>query len=47
MPAENRGVAYIKPGEVQIQGIDFPKLVNPTNGNKTRQELTVGFLPVT
>src|ERR1700723_2963418 len=24
--AGNRGVAYIKPGEVQIQNIDFPKL---------------------
>src|SRR3569623_1504254 len=24
--AGNRGVAYIKPGEVQIQSIDFPKL---------------------
>jgi len=24
--AENRGVAYIKPGEVEIQSIDFPKL---------------------
>jgi len=32
--ASNRGVAYIKPGEVQIQSIDFPKLVNPTNGKK-------------
>ena len=24
--ADNRGVAYIKPGEVAIQNIDFPKL---------------------
>ena len=24
--AENRGVAYIKPGVVEVQGIDFPKL---------------------
>ncbi len=24
--AENRGVAYIKPGQVEIQNIDFPKL---------------------
>jgi len=32
--ALNRGVAYIKPGEVKIQNIDFPKLVNPTNGKK-------------
>ncbi len=32
--ASNRGVAYIKPGEVQIQSIDYPKLVNPTNRKK-------------
>jgi glutathione-independent formaldehyde dehydrogenase len=32
--ASNRGVAYIKPGEVQVQSIDFPKLVNPWNGKK-------------
>ena len=32
--ASNRGVAYIKPGEVKIQSIDFPKLVNPTNKRK-------------
>ena len=32
--ASNRGVAYIKPGEVKVQSIDFPKLVNPTNGKK-------------
>jgi glutathione-independent formaldehyde dehydrogenase len=32
--ASNRGVAYIKPGEVKVQNIDFPKLVNPTNGKK-------------
>jgi glutathione-independent formaldehyde dehydrogenase len=32
--ASNRGVAYIKPGEVKIQSIDFPKLVNPTNGKE-------------
>ena len=24
--ASNRGVAYMKPGEVEIQSIDFPKL---------------------
>ena len=30
--ASNRGVVYIKPGEVQVQSIDFPKLENPTNG---------------
>ena len=34
MSSSNRGVAYIKPGEVKIQSIDFPKLVNPTNGKK-------------
>src|SRR5215212_7700514 len=33
MPA-NRGVAYVKPGEVRIETIDFPKLVNPTNKKK-------------
>ena len=32
--ASNRGVAYIKPGQVEVQSIDFPKLVNPTNGKK-------------
>jgi glutathione-independent formaldehyde dehydrogenase len=32
--ASNRGVAYIKPGEVKVQSIEFPKLVNPTNGKK-------------
>ena len=34
MPATNRGVAYIKPGEVEVQSIDYPKLVNPWNGKK-------------
>lgn len=34
MAASNRGVAYIKPGEVEVQSIDYPKLVNPTNGKK-------------
>jgi glutathione-independent formaldehyde dehydrogenase len=24
--ASNRGVAYVKPGEVEIQSIDYPKL---------------------
>ncbi len=24
--ADNRGVAYIKPGEVKIENMDFPKL---------------------
>jgi glutathione-independent formaldehyde dehydrogenase len=33
MPS-NRGVAYIKPGEVKVQSIDFPKLVDPTTGKK-------------
>src|SRR5881394_1935625 len=32
--ASNRGVAYVKPGVVEIQSIDFPKLVNPTNNKK-------------
>jgi glutathione-independent formaldehyde dehydrogenase len=34
MAAENRGVAYIKPGTVEIQSIPFPKLVDPTNKKK-------------
>jgi glutathione-independent formaldehyde dehydrogenase len=34
MAASNRGVAYIKPHEVQVQSIDYPKLVNPTNKHK-------------
>jgi glutathione-independent formaldehyde dehydrogenase len=32
--ASNRGVAYIKPGEVKVESIDFPRLVNPTNKKK-------------
>jgi Threonine dehydrogenase and related Zn-dependent dehydrogenases len=28
MPS-NRGVAYIKPGKVEVQSIDYPKLVGP------------------
>ena len=34
MPSENRGVAYMKPGVVELQDIPFPKLVNPTNKKK-------------
>ena len=34
--ASNRGVVYIKPGEVQVESIDFPKLVDPTNGKNDR-----------
>jgi glutathione-independent formaldehyde dehydrogenase len=34
MAAENRGVAYIKPGVVEVQSIPFPKLVDPTNKKK-------------
>ena len=30
--AANRGVAYIKRDEVQIESIDFPKSVDPTTG---------------
>jgi len=30
--ATNRGVVYIKPGEVQVQSIDFPKLEDPNTG---------------
>ncbi len=32
--ASNRGVAYVKPGEVKVQSIDYPKLEDPTNGRK-------------
>ncbi len=32
MPA-NRGVAYLKPGQVEVQSIPFPKLENPANGH--------------
>src|SRR2546423_2373688 len=34
MPSNNRGVAYIKPGEVKIQSIDFPKLYDPARKKK-------------
>src|SRR5688500_10616629 len=34
MPSSNRGVAYIKPGEVKVESIDFPKLINPSNNKK-------------
>jgi hypothetical protein len=30
--ALNRGVAYVKPGEVRVESIDFPKLVDATHG---------------
>jgi glutathione-independent formaldehyde dehydrogenase len=34
MASSNRGVAYIKPGEVQVQSIDFPKLYDPARKKK-------------
>src|SRR5215216_7618590 len=34
MPSENRGVAYIKPGEVKVEAIDFPKLYDPARKKK-------------
>ena len=34
MAADNRGVAYIKPGTVEVQSIPFPKLIDPTNKKK-------------
>ena len=34
MAAKNRGVAYIKPGEVKVESIDFPKMEDATNGKK-------------
>ena len=33
MPS-NRGVAYIKPGEVKVESIDFPKLFDPARKKK-------------
>src|SRR3954447_25569914 len=35
MASSNRGVAYIKPGQVEIQSIDFPKLYDPARKKKT------------
>src|SRR5215212_8987709 len=32
--ASNRGVAYIKPGQVKIESIDFPKLYDPARKKK-------------
>ena len=32
--ADNRGVAYIKPGEVEVQSIDYPKLEMDYRGKK-------------
>ena len=32
--ATNRGVAYIKQGVVEVQSIDFPKMVDATNGKE-------------
>jgi glutathione-independent formaldehyde dehydrogenase len=32
--ATNRGVAYIKQGVVEVQSIDFPKMVDATNGKQ-------------
>jgi glutathione-independent formaldehyde dehydrogenase len=42
--ASNRGVAYIKPGEVQVQSIDFPKLVNPTNRKKAEHAVILKII---
>ena len=32
--ADNRGVAYMKPGVVEVQSINFPKLWDPTSKKK-------------
>ncbi len=32
--ASNRGVAYVKPGEVRVESIDFPKLYDPAQKRK-------------
>src|SRR5438445_6359932 len=34
MASSNRGVAYIKPDQVEIQSIDFPKLFDPARRKK-------------
>ncbi len=34
MASSNRGVAYIKPGEVKVESIDFPKLFDPARKKK-------------
>jgi glutathione-independent formaldehyde dehydrogenase len=34
MASSNRGVAYIKPGQVEVQSIDFPKLYDPARKKK-------------
>jgi glutathione-independent formaldehyde dehydrogenase len=34
MASSNRGVAYIKPGEVKVESIDFPKLYDPARRKK-------------
>jgi glutathione-independent formaldehyde dehydrogenase len=34
MASSNRGVAYIKPGQVEVQSIDFPKLFDPARKKK-------------
>jgi glutathione-independent formaldehyde dehydrogenase len=39
--ATNRGVAYIRPGVVEVQSIDFPKMVDPTLADQIDQLLGV------
>ncbi len=34
MAADNRGLAYVGKGTVEVHGIDFPKMVDPTNGRQ-------------
>jgi glutathione-independent formaldehyde dehydrogenase len=34
MASANRGIAYIKPGEVRVESIDFPKLHDPARKKK-------------
>src|SRR5688500_3479803 len=34
MPASNRGVAYLEPGQVKIESIDFPRLYDPARKKK-------------
>ena len=43
--AANRGVAYVKQGVVEVQSIDFPKLVDATNGKmKYNRQLMMAIL---
>ena len=42
--ASNRGVAYVGPGKVEVQSIDYPKLVGP-GGRKCDHGVILSSLP--